>query len=135
LPPLPAHPTSINPQPSPPAQMPPSRPAIPARPVTPPSFSVPPMPIPKRKEAAPIYQPPAAAVPAPQAPPAAEPKTSAPEDDLRSLRASLVSQAPIAGVPPAAPAWGVRKSDGTVAPPPSSAKIPGNGKQKKPGRL
>ena len=135
MPQLPGQPTFMNPQAAPPAQMPPARPAMPTGPVTPPSFSVPPMPIPKRKEAAPVYQPLAAAVPAPQAPPAAEPKTSAPEDDLRSLRASLVSQAPIAGVPPAAPAWGVRKSDGTVAPPPSSAKVQGNGKQKKRGRL
>src|SRR5438132_1605293 len=135
MPQMPGQPTFMNPQAAPPVQMPPARPAVPARPVTPPSFSVPPMPIPKRKEAAPVYQPPAAAVPAPQAPPAAEPKTSAPEDDLRSLRASLVSQAPIAGVPPAAPAWGVRKSDGTVAPPPSRVKVPVNGKREERGRL
>jgi hypothetical protein len=135
MPQTPGQPAFMSPRAAPPAQMPPARPAAPARPVTPPSFSVPPMPIPKRKDATPVYQPPAAAAPAPPAPSAAEPKAPQPEDDLRSLRASLVSQAPIPGVPPAAPAWGVRKSDGTVMAPPASGKVKSNGKQKKRGRL
>ncbi len=143
MPQMPGQPAYMGPQAAPPAQMPapqappamPARPATPARPVTPPSFSVPPMPIPKRREAAPAYQPSVNAVPAP-APPAAEPKATGPEDDLKSLRASLVSQAPIPGVPPAAPTWGVRKSDGTViAPPSAGGKVQKNGKQKKRGRL
>ena len=137
MPQMPGQPVFMSPQAAPPAQvpMPQARPAIPARPVTPPTFSVPPMPIPKRREAAPVYQPPAAAVPA-ATPPAVEPKTAAPEDDLKSLRASLVSQAPIPGLPPAAPTWGVRKADGTIiAPPTGGGKVQSNGKQRKRGRL
>ena len=133
----PGQPAFMSPQAAPPAQvpLPQARPTVPARPITPPSFSVPPMPIPKRKEAAPVYQPPVNAVPA-AAPPAAEPKTAAREDDLKSLRASLVSQAPVPGLPAAAPSWGVRKSDGTIiAPSPAGQKVQSNGKQKRRGRL
>jgi hypothetical protein len=108
-----------------PPQVPPAQPVAPvppARPVTPPSFSVPPMPIPKKREAAPSYQPPAA--PAPAAPPAA------PKDDLASLRASLVAQAPPVRPAPAAPAWGVRTGDGTVAAPPQAAGAKAKGKDR-----
>ena len=97
----------------------------PSRPVTPPSFSVPPMAIPKRKEPAPVYQPPVA--PASAIPPVADVLKPAaptpPKDDLQALRASLVAQAPAAPERPAAPAWGVRTAEGTVAP----TDVPGKG--------
>jgi hypothetical protein len=119
-----AYPAYPQPQAMPPQMMPPQQPAqppiappappAPARQVTPPSFSVPPMAIPRKREAAPLptYQPPAAA-PAPSA--AEPPKPSAPTDDLAALRASLVAQAPPVGQPRTAPAWGVRGGE-PVAP-------------------
>ena len=79
------------------------------------------MAIPKKREAIPAYAPPAAVpMPAP----------AAPKDDLASLRASLVAQAPPVRPAPAAPAWGVRTGDGTVAPPPAAAGAKGKGKGK-----
>lgn len=86
------------------------------------------MAIPKRRDAIPAYQPPAA-VPMP-APPAAEPPKAAPKDDLAALRASLVAQAPPVRPAPSAPAWGVRTGDGTVAPPPAVAGAKGKDKDK-----
>jgi DNA segregation ATPase FtsK/SpoIIIE, S-DNA-T family len=105
----PQQPLAAQPPPAPPA------PAAPARPVTPPSFSVPPMAIPRKREAAPLpsYQPPAAA-PVPPAP--EPPKPAAPKDDLAALRASLVAQAPPIAQAPSAPAWGVRGGEAPVAP-------------------
>ena len=110
---------------------PPAAAAPPTRPITPQSFSVPPMGIPKKRAAIPSYQPPAAVpMPAPVAP---EPPKAAPKDDLASLRASLVAQAPAVRPAPAAPAWGVRTGEGTVAPPPAAGpkgKTKGKGKDK-----
>jgi hypothetical protein len=103
-----APPQAMPPQPM--AAQPPPAPPAPARHVTPPTFSVPPMAIPKKRQAPmPAYQPPAAA----PMPPAAEP--AAPKDDLAALRASLVAQAPPMAQAPSAPAWGVRGGD-PVAP-------------------
>jgi hypothetical protein len=126
----PMPPPAMPPQAMPPQMMPPQvlptqpvAPAQPARPVTPPSFSVPPMPIPKKREALPAYQPPAP-MPAP-APEAARP---APPDDLAALRASLVAQAPPVRPVPTGPAWGVRTADGTVAPKPAVPGAKGKGK-------
>jgi hypothetical protein len=83
------------------------------------------MAIPKRKEPAPVYQPPVA--PASAIPPVADVLKPAaptpPKDDLQALRASLVAQAPAAPERPAAPAWGVRTAEGTVAP----TDVPGKG--------
>ncbi|HVS06893.1 MAG TPA: DUF4388 domain-containing protein [Candidatus Dormibacteraeota bacterium] len=106
---------------------PPAAPAAPTRPLTPQSFSVPPMAIPKKRDAIPSYQPPAAPMPAPAAP---EPAKTAPKDDLASLRASLVAQAPAVAPAPSAPTWGVRTGDGTVAPPPAAAGPKRKGKDK-----
>ena len=114
-------PQAMPPQMMPPAAapQPPVAPPAPPRPV--PSFSVPPMAIPKKREAIPAYAPPAAVpMPAP----------AAPKDDLASLRASLVAQAPPVRPAPAAPAWGVRTGDGNVAPPPAAAGPKGKGKGK-----
>ena len=94
-----------------PAPMPQARPATPGRQLTPPTFSVPPMPIPRKAPAAQPPMAPAAAVPA--AP--VEPPKSAQVDDLKALRASLVAQVPAPAGQPAA-TWGVRAPDGTVAP-------------------
>jgi hypothetical protein len=116
---------------APPQMMPPQQPiapAPPARPVTPQSFSVPPMAIPRKREAAPTYQPPA---PAPMPAPAPEPaKPTPPKDDLAALRASLVAQAPPVRPAPAGPAWGVRAADGSVAAPSTPAGPKGKGKGK-----
>jgi hypothetical protein len=110
------------------AAQPPAAPPAPARPVTPPSFSVPPMAIPKKREPLPTYQPPAAAPP-PATPEPAKP--AAPKDDLASLRASLVAQAPPVMQAPSGPAWGVRTAEGTVAPPePGGRNASGKGKEK-----
>jgi hypothetical protein len=106
---------------------PPAAPAAPTRPLTPQSFSVPPMAIPKKRDAIPSYQPPAAPMSAPAAPEAAR---TAPKDDLASLRASLVAQAPAVAPAPSAPTWGVRTGDGTVAPPPAAAGPKRKGKDK-----
>ncbi len=107
---------------------PPAAPAPPTRPITPQSFSVPPMAIPKKRDAIPQYQPPAnVPMPAPTGP---EPPKSAPKDDLAALRASLVAQAPPVRPAPSAPQWGVRTGDGTVAPPPGAAGPKGKGKDK-----
>ena len=106
---------------------PPAAPPAPTRPLTPQSFSVPPMAIPKKRDAIPSYQPPAAPMPAPTAP---EPARTAPKDDLASLRASLVAQAPAVAPAPSAPTWGVRTGDGTVAPPPAAAGPKRKGKDK-----
>jgi len=106
---------------------PPAAPAPPTRPITPQSFSVPPMAIPKKRDAIPSYQPPVAPMPAPSAP---DPAKSAPKDDLASLRASLVAQAPAVAPAATAPTWGVRTGDGTVAPPPAAAGPKRKGKDK-----
>ena len=113
-----------------PARVAPPAPASP-RPVTPPSFSVPPMAIPKKRQAAPVYQPPIA--PASAIPPVPEVMKPAaptpPKDDLQSLRASLVAQAPTPAATPTAPAWGVRTAEGTVTAAPVAGK--GAGKKQK----
>jgi len=115
----------------PPAAQPPfaiQPPVAPSRPVTPQSFSVPPMAIPKTREAVPTYQPQAA--PPPVAPPA---QAAPPKDDLAALRASLVGQAPQVRPAPSAPTWGVRQGDGSVAPatvPEAGGKGKGKGKGK-----
>jgi len=112
----------------PPVMPPPVAPAPPTRPITPQSFSVPPMALPKKREAIPSYAPPAPApIPAPAAP---DPAKAAPKDDLAALRASLVTQAPPVPAASSAPAWGVRTADGTVAPPPAAAGPKGKGKDK-----
>ena len=131
-PPMPQQgmPPQAMPQMMPPATapQPPLAPAAPPRPL--PSFSVPPMAIPKKRQAIPAYQPPAAA----PMPAALESPKAAPKDDLASLRASLVAQAPPVRPAPTAPAWAVRTGDGTVAPPPAPAgpkgKCKGKGKEK-----
>ena len=129
--PQPPMPPQAMPAQSPMAAQPPAAPpapSAPARPVTPPSFSVPPMAIPRKKEALPTYQPPAAA-PTPAAPEPARP--APPQDDLASLRASLVAQAPPVMQAPSGPAWGVRTAEGTVAPPSTGdRKASGKGKEK-----
>ncbi|MDQ6710529.1 MAG: DUF4388 domain-containing protein [Candidatus Dormibacteraeota bacterium] len=121
--PAPPAPAQAAPAPVAPAPGPAPAPA-PARPATPPSFSVPPMPIPKRKEAVPVYQPPVAPAsaisPLPEVVKPAAP--SAPKDDLQSLRASLVAQSPAAPPAPSAPAWGVRSAEGVVTPAPDQGK-------------
>jgi len=89
------------------------------------------MAIPKKRQAIPAYQPPAA-VPM-QAPSVPEPPKAAPKDDLAALRASLVAQAPPGRPAPTAPAWGVRTGDGAVAPPPAAAGPKGKGKGKEKG--
>ncbi|TMF62556.1 MAG: DUF4388 domain-containing protein [Chloroflexi bacterium] len=121
-------PQGIPPQAMPPQAVPPQAPAArPARPVTPQSFSVPPMPFPKKREPLPTYQPPAAA---PGPPGVAEPPRPAPaQDDLAALRASLVAQAPPVRPAPAGPAWGVRTAEGTVTALPV-APVKGKGKGK-----
>jgi hypothetical protein len=113
-----APPQAMPPQAMPPQQplaaQPPLAPPAPARPVTPPSFSVPPMAIPRKREAPlPSYQPPAAA-PMPAAP--EPPRPAAPNDDLAALRASLVAQAPPAAQAPSAAGWGVRGGAAPTAP-------------------
>ena len=116
---------------TPPQMMPPQppvAPAPPARPVTPPSFSVPPMAIPRKREAAPTYQPPAPGPAAAQTAPEPQ-KPAPPKDDLAALRASLVAQAPPVRPAQGAPAWGVRTADGTVAPAPGAAGAKGKGKK------
>jgi hypothetical protein len=106
--------------PPPPPMAPPARQP---RPATPPTFSVPPMPLPKPRgtvnlpgRSAP--PPPPVAAPIPQ--PAPGPVT--PVDELKTLRASLVSQAPAVPVPGAAPNWNVRGPGGAVAPAPAQVK-------------
>ncbi len=122
----PAYPQQMPPQMMPQA-MPPQPP--PQRPVTPQSFSVPPMAIPRKREALPTYQAPAAPQPPPPAPESAKPNL--PKDDLAALRASLVAQAPPIRPAPSGPAWGVRTGDGTVAPPPAGgSKGKGKGKDR-----
>jgi hypothetical protein len=109
-PPFPQQPVQpVAPQ-GPPPQM---APRAPARPATPPSFSVPPMAIPKKRQPIPTYQPPAAA-PAAAPPPA--PAPAGQPDDLAALRASLVAQAPAVRPAPPGAGWGVRTPQGTVAP-------------------
>src|SRR2546428_3716238 len=133
-PPMPQQ--AMPPQAMPPQMMPPAAPpqppvAPPAPPRPTPSFSVPPMAIPKKRQAIPAYQPPAAVpMPAPVAP---EPPKTAPKDDLAALRASLVAQAPPVRPAPTGPAWGVRTGDGTVAPPQTPAGPKGKGKGKEKG--
>jgi len=85
---------------------------------------VPPMAIPKKREAIPTYQPPAAA---PVPPTVAEPPR---QDDLAALRASLVGQAPPVRPAPTGAAWGVRAAEGTVTPLPAA---PVKGKRKEKG--
>ena len=112
------------------AAQPPMAPPAPVRPVTPPSFSVPPMAIPRKQAPVPAYQPPApapaaAAAPAPPAPP---------KDDLAALRASLVSQAPQVRPAPKGPGWNVRTAEGAVAPPPAAGGAKGKAKGKDKGK-
>jgi hypothetical protein len=126
----PAYPQQMPPQVAPPQMIPQAaQPPIPqarqARPIAPQSFSVPPMPLPMKREAVPSYQPPAAAPLAPPPPPATP---GAPTDDLAALRASLVAQAPPVRQAPGAPAWGVRTGDGTVPPPAAGARARAKGK-------
>ena len=124
--------------PPPPAPM--ARPA-PPRQTTPPTFSVPPMPLPKPRGTVNLAgrqapPPPAqAASPAPAPPAGSGPVT--PVDELKSLRATLVSQAPAVPAPGTVPNWNVRGPGGSVAAPPQvkgkaakGAKAP-----KRPGRL
>ena len=114
--------------PTPPPQYAAQPPVAPARPVTPQSFSVPPMAIPRKTAPVPAYQP---APPAPPVAPAPDPVKS--KDDLASLRASLVAQAPVIKATPAGAGWNVRKADGTVAPaaaPDAATKGKGKGKTK-----
>jgi hypothetical protein len=115
------------PLPPPPQAAPPAPPVAPSRQATPPTFSVPPMAIPKRKEPAHVYQAPVAPVSA--IPPVHEaikaaPPTPPKKDDLQSLRASLVADAPATRQAPAAPGWGVRsgESGAVTAPPPAKGK-------------
>lgn len=112
------------------AAQPPMAPPAPARPVTPPSFSVPPMPIPRKQAPIPAYQPPAAAPPAPPAPAPTAPA----KDDLAALRASLVAQAPQVRPAPQGPAWNVRSAEGTVAAPPAAGGAKGKDKGKAKGK-
>jgi hypothetical protein len=111
--------------------MPQAIPSVPQAP-RPQSFSVPPMAIPRKREALPTYQAPVAA-PMPAPPASAPAAPSQPKDDLAALRASLVAQAPQVRPAPSAPAWGVRTGDGTVAPP-SAADAKGKGKGKGKGK-
>lgn len=119
-------PPSAQPMAPPPRPMtPPAPPRPPARPATPPSFSVPPMPLPKPRGTVNLpgrSAPPPAVVP-PAAPAASAPVT--PVDELKTLRASLVSQAPAVPAPGAAPNWNVRGPGGAVAPP--AAPVKGKG--------
>ena len=79
-----------------------------------------------------MYQPPVPG-PAPAAASAPEPaKAAPPKDDLASLRASLVAQAPPVPAAASAPAWGVRTGEGTVAAPPPAAGAKGKGKERAP---
>ena len=123
-------PPGMPPQPMPTQAMPPqppaARPPAPARSATPQSFSVPPMAIPKKREALPTYQPPAVA---PVPPTVAEPPK---QDDLAALRASLVAQAPPMRPAPTGAAWGVRAAEGSVTPLPA-APVKGKGKGKEKG--
>jgi hypothetical protein len=130
--PQPAYPPYAPPQPAvtppqqPMAAQPPIAPPAPARQVAPPSFSVPPMAIPKKREAPlPAYRPPVAA-PMPAAPPA----PTAPKDDLAALRASLVAQAPPVAQAPSGPAWGVRGGEPVAPPVVPGRKGAGKGKDK-----
>ena len=85
------------------------------------------MPIPKKAQAAPVYQPQPAAPPAAPTP---EPPKAAPKDDLAALRASLVAQAPAVKPAPSA-SWNVRTGDGVVAPAAApDGKSKGKGKAK-----
>jgi hypothetical protein len=129
MPQAPTYPAYPSQPPMAPASMPQPSPQPPARPATPPSFSVPPMPIPKKAQPAPVYQPPAAVPPVP--PEAARPAPQ--KDDLAALRASLVAQAPVVKPAPAAN-WAVRTADGTVAPPPSTTDPKAKGKGKAKGK-
>ncbi|HEY9286491.1 MAG TPA: hypothetical protein VIT43_00550, partial [Candidatus Dormibacteraeota bacterium] len=110
------------------ASQPPIPPAAPVRPA--PSFSVPPMPIPKKAQQVPAFQPPAAAPMTPAVEPA---KPAPPKDDLAALRASLVAQAPVVKPAPAGN-WGVRTAGGTITPPPAPADAKGKGKGKDKGK-
>jgi hypothetical protein len=86
------------------------------------------MPIPKKGQSVPTYQPPAAT---PPVAPAAEPAKAPPKDDLAALRASLVAQAPVVKPQPQA-SWNVRTADGTVAPAQPAPQVKGKGKAKDP---
>ncbi len=141
-PPPPAHPQAQPPQawpgypvqqPGPPpypavAAQPPAPPAPPRpqpRQATPPTFSVPPMALPKPRGTVNLpgrsAPPPPAPLraPAPQAAPAQDPNRAAtPVDELKTLRATLMSQAPAAPVQGPPPNWNVVGPGGAVAPPP-----------------
>lgn len=116
--------------------------SIAAPPPAPASFSVPPMPIPRRREAAPgpLIQ---SSLPARGNDTQAAPKPavetskppSTPQDDLKSLRASLAAQAPSPEPASRALTWKVRKPDGTASAPGETRKGAKPAKSKKPSRL
>ena len=120
-------PPQAMPQRPPQPMAPPAPPRPQPRSATPPSFSVPPMPLPKPRGT--VNLPGRSAPPpppAPIAPPSPAPQAAAgpvtPVDELKTLRATLVSHAP-AAQPQAPPAnWQVRGPGGPVAPPPAPAK-------------
>jgi len=117
---------------------PPMVPPAPVRPFTPGAFSVPPMAIPKRRDAVPTYQPPVAAGPAPASAPAPQApavEPSKPKDDLAALRETLVKQAPLVQQAPPEPTWKMRTADGVVAPPPAEPLKKAKRKEKKPSKL
>jgi len=148
-PPAPPSPQASTPAVAPPAPSPPGtvkRPtpgAAPGQAPAAPSFSVPPMPIPRRREAAPVSPtqspapPPPSVKPGAGAKPAEAPKPGTPQDDLKELRASLIAQVPQAQPPKAAGAWKIRQTDATVTAPKTSdsRKAVKQAKQKRPSRL
>src|SRR5712692_3219883 len=125
------------------AAQPPAPPAPPRpqpRQATPPPFSVPPMALPRPRGTVSLpgrSAPPPPALPrapAPQAAPAQDPNRAAtPVDELKTLRATLMSQAPAAPVQGPPPNWNVVGPGGAVAPPPMPARG-ARGKAAKPAR-
>jgi hypothetical protein len=113
---------------------PPMAPQVQARPVTPGAFSVPPMAIPKKRDAVPTYQPPAASAPAP-APVAPTVEPSKPKDDLAALRETLVKQVPPVQQAPPEPSWKMRTAEGAVAPPPAEPLKKAKRKEKQKSKL
>jgi len=124
------------------AAQPPAPPAPPRpqpRQATPPTFSVPPMALPRPRGTVSLpgrSAPPLPALPrapAPQAAPAQDPNRAAtPVDELKTLRATLMSQAPAAPVQGPPPNWSVVGPGGAVAPPPPAKGA--RGKVAKPAR-
>lgn len=140
-PPYPGYPAQAQPYPpaQPVMQPPPQQIAPPPPPMAPPrpqprpaapSFSVPPMPLPKPRGTVNLQppQPPPPPVAAPVLPSVADPnRPVTPVDELKTLRATLVSQAPTAPPPAAAPPpnWNMRGPGGPVAPPPAAKQAKG----------